>query len=213
MVSTSSWWELPFPHPRHPPLLPPWLPGGVSPSAYEIWLETSAQMLQPWLPSSPAALGSGSIQGCFSVPFAGHPGTARLWPCPPLRAPAGQLHHLAEHGGALGEECDRVGLWLKHRNMRLATLNLISTSPLSRGASCPRAIGVHELLQEAARPHPRTWWVSRACAGSPYFSPGLGMSLFPTLFLALEIHVCAPSPHPAMLIILHSAFTGLLTPL
>lgn len=34
--------------------------GGVFPSAYEIWLATSAQMLQPWPPSSPAAQGSSS---------------------------------------------------------------------------------------------------------------------------------------------------------
>lgn len=58
LVRTSSWWELSFPHPWHAPILSSWLPGGVSPSAYEICLATSAQTLQPRLPSSPATPGS-----------------------------------------------------------------------------------------------------------------------------------------------------------
>lgn len=65
------------------------------------------------------------------------------------------LHHLPEHKGALGEGCERVGLWLKHRNVRLATLNLTTVM----GGQLLQAIGVHELLQQAgvAGPHCRTW--------------------------------------------------------
>lgn len=39
----------------------PWLPGGVSPSAYEIWPLTSAQLLQSVLQSSPAAPSWGNV--------------------------------------------------------------------------------------------------------------------------------------------------------
>lgn len=62
-------WICPSPTLRLHPSSCPGCQGGVSPSAYEIWLVTSAQMLQPWPPSSPAAQGSSvSIPGQFLSP-------------------------------------------------------------------------------------------------------------------------------------------------